>query len=158
MQNLRSLACSVWAVGGVVWKSVRAFYIQRKSVWTVITHFQIAEQAYSQITEFPELAHTDRMIEGRQDDIQTHSQSQLLALLEMHSHWWTSDFSFYFFLRNTGLEQCQDGLDDYYNDDDKNNKNNNNININNNRTDHICRYDENHHVRVLMQLYCLLNC
>ena len=53
---------------------------------TVITHFQIAELAYSQITEFPELAHTDRMIEGRQDDIQTHSQSQLLALLEMHSH------------------------------------------------------------------------
>ena len=32
MQNLRSLACPVWAVGGVVRKSVCAFYIRRKSV------------------------------------------------------------------------------------------------------------------------------
>ena len=32
MSNFRSLACSVWAVGGVVRKSVCAFYIRRKSV------------------------------------------------------------------------------------------------------------------------------
>ena len=56
---------------------------------TAITHLQIAELAHSQKSELaklPKLAHTDRMIEGRQDDNQTHSQSQLLALLEMHSN------------------------------------------------------------------------